>query len=330
VLFLFFRAPGSGVKTTEEIKLMATPLDHESLSAALKYIWSQYRTWAITARHYKDEVSRWRDIVLALSISGAVVGTLSQQLVVWNVAPAASWLVRGLGFVSAAALVLAAFFTKEIFSPDPEARAVRARAAAEAFKSQGYLLATGAPPYDAIATPEDLLEKPEKVRQAVENLAALTITEAQKIERMPSVPMPLEEYVRQRVDDQIEYYSRSATANTQKVAKSRRFSLILGAVAAVLGIVAATYASVAGWVAVIGTLTAAIAARQYAERYQFLIVSYRAAAEKLEGLKARWEIERKQNGALANQKFIHACEEAISAENSAWMAEWTKKTTSKN
>lgn len=307
---------------------MATPLDQESLSAALKYIWSQYRTWAITARHYKDEVSRWRDIVLALSIGGAVIGTLSQQLVVWNMAPPTSWLVRGLGFVSAAALVLAAFFTREIFSPDPEGRAVRARAAAEAFKSQAYLLATGAPPYDAVTTPDDLFQKPERVKQAVENLAPLTITEARKVERIPSVPMSMEEYVKQRVDDQIDYYSRSAIANTEKVAKSRLFSLILGGVAAVLGIVAATYSSVAGWVAVIGTLTAAIAARQYSGRYQFLIVSYRAVAEKLEGLKARWEIERKQNGAAANQKFIQACEEAISAENSAWMAEWIKKTSS--
>jgi hypothetical protein len=308
---------------------MATPLDHDSLNAALKYIWSQYRTWAITARKYKDEVARWRDIVLALSIGGAVVGTLSQQLVVWNVAQPTSWLVRGLGFVSAAALVLAAFFSKEIFSPDPEGRAVRARAAAEAFKSQAYLLATSAPPYDAITTPEELFEKPERVKQAVENLAPLTITEAQKVERMPSVPMSMEEYVKQRVNDQLEFYFRSANANTVKVAKSRLVSLLLGAVAAVLGIVAATYASVAGWVAVIGTITAAVAARQYAGRYQFLIVSYQAASKKLEGLKARWEIERKmQTAAAADQKFIQACEEAISAENSAWMAEWTKKGTS--
>ena len=304
---------------------MAPPLDHDSLSAGLKYIWGQYRTWAVTARHYKNEVSRWRDIVLVLSIGGAVIGTLSQQLVVWNVASVSSWLVRGLGFVSAAALVLAAFFTKEIFSPDPEARAVRARAAAEAFKSQAYLLATGAPPYEAITTPEELFARPQRVQQAVENLAPLTITEAQKIERSPSVPMSMDEYVKQRVDDQIEFYSRSADANTQKVAKTRRLSVILGALAAVLGIVATTYASVAGWVAVIGTITAAIAARQYAGRYQFLIVSYRAAAEKLEGLKARWEVERKiQAGAAADQKFIQACEQAISTENSAWMAEWTK------
>lgn len=307
---------------------MTTPINDESLNFVLKYIWSQYRIWAITARQYRNEVSRWRDIVLALSIGGALVGTLSQQFVVWNLAPSTSWLVRGLGFVGAAALVLAAFFSREIFGTDPEGRAVRARAAAEAFKSQAYLLATGAPPYDAMR-PEDLFEKPVILNMAVENVAPLTITDAEKADGLPSLPMSMEEYVKQRVDDQITYYSRSAIVNTEKVANSRMLSLMLGAVAALLGIVAGTYASVAGWVAVIGTITAAIAARQYAGRYQFLIISYRAVAQKLEALKVRWEIERTQNATAANEKFIEACEEAISVENSAWMAEWTKKTTQK-
>src|SRR5690242_2842164 len=123
---------------------MATPisLDKDSLNSALKYIWSQYRTWAITSQTYKNQVGRWRDRVLALSIGGAIIGTLSQQFIVLNPALASSWLTRGLGFISAIALALAAYFTKEIFSPDPEGRAVRARAVAEALKSESYRLAT--------------------------------------------------------------------------------------------------------------------------------------------------------------------------------------------
>jgi hypothetical protein len=83
---------------------------------------------------------------------------------------------------------------------------------------------------------------------------------------------------------------------------------------------------VAGWVAVIGTITAAITARQLAGNYQFLIVSYQAAAEKLQDLKDRWAVERKTEGGPApDHRLILACEEAILTENSAWMAEWTKK-----
>jgi hypothetical protein len=260
-----------------------------------------------------------------LTISGAVIGTLSQQLTVWNVVETSSWLPRGLGFVSGAALGLAAYFTKEIFSPDPEGRAVRARAVAEALKSESYLLATAAPPYDKPLSTEELFSKPEKVKKYVENVMPVVITPQQKIERILTVPMSVSDYVKERVDDQISYYGRQAGVNAKKAAIGRRLSLMFGAIAVLLGIVAARYPSIAAWVAVIGTITGAIAARQYAGRYQFLIVSYQAAASRLEAMKARWEIERKtQAGNAADYKFILAVEEVISAENSAWMAEWSK------
>jgi len=304
---------------------MATPilLDKDSWNSALKYIWSQYRIWAKTSRSYKNEVTRWRDIVLALSIGGAILGTLSQQMEVWKITPKAPWVGPGLGFLSGAALGLAAYFTKEVFSPDPEARAVRARSAAEAFKSEAYLLAAGAPPYGAATTTDGLFVRTEKVKKAIENLAPVTITPEQKLEGLPSIPMSVEDYIKQRVDQQInQYYLPQANANAKKVAFGRKLSLFLGALAVLLGLMSARFASVAGWVAVIGTITAAIAARQYSGRYQFLIVTNQATAQRLDWLKTRWEIERKsQPGAEPQNRFILACEEAISVENSSWMAE---------
>jgi len=303
---------------------MATPLDHESLNAGLKYVWGQYRTWALTARKYKNGVSRWRNIVLLLSISGAILGMLSQQLgALTGVLP---WLSPSLGLLSGAVLGLAAYFTRAVLSPDSETRAVRARATAEALKSQAYLLATGVPPYDTVECSEELFNKVETIRKATDNVAALTITEAEKTAGILSAPMSIAGYVEQRVDDQIRFYSDQTNANTARLTRGRRVSVVLGAFAVLLGVVASQNPSIAGWIAVIGTITAAIAAQQYAGRYQFLIASYQAATEKLEGLKVRWEIERKRPPASAtDQKFIQACEEAISAENSAWMAEWTKK-----
>jgi len=308
---------------------MATPilLDEDSLNSALKYIWSQYRVWAKTSRTYKNEVTRWRDIVLVLSLGGALLGTLSQQVEVWKVTGRAPWVGPVLGFLSGAALGLAAYFAKEVFSPDPEGRAVRARSAAEAFKSEAYLLATGAPPYDTATTADDLFVRTEKVKRAIENLAPVTITPEEKIKGLPSSPMSVEDYIKLRLDQQInEYYLPQANANAKKIAAGRKLSLIFGALAVLLGLMSTRFASVAGWVAVIGTITAAIAAHQYAGRYQFLIVAYQATAERLDSLKTRWEIERKSQARTDSQKrFILACEEAISIENSAWMAEWSKK-----
>jgi hypothetical protein len=300
------------------------PLDNDTLNASLKSIWGEYRTWAMTSRKYKSDVTKWRNIVLLLSISGAVLGTLSQQLPIWGLGTTDSLSSRGLGILSGIALGLVAFLTKEIFSPDPEGKAVRSRAAAEALKSQAYLMATRVPPYDPASTATDPFAKPDRVKKAVEHLPSVTLTPAQMLERIISAPMAIEDYVKQRVVDQIDYYTSAAITNEKKVAKGRLLSMVFGAAGVVLGIVAVRYSSAAAWVAVIGTITAAIAAQQYSGRYQFLILTYQAARQELYNLHNRWEGDRKKDPA-ADQKLILGAEQVITAENTAWMAEWTRQ-----
>lgn len=308
---------------------MATPIltNKESWNSALKYMWGQYRTWDLTAQALKNGVSRWRDTVFALSIVGAILGALAKQFDAWKTGTLPEWLPEALGVLAGIALGLAGYFTKELLSPAPEAKAVRARAAAEALKSNAYLMATGAPPYASAASPDQLLAKAREIRGGVEDLSPLALTNAQETEGMPSAPMSVDEYIRDRVVQQIEtFYLPKVRSNARKLAMGRRLSLILGALAVVLGLWSATSASVAGWVAVIGAITAAIAARQYAERNQFLSVSYQATADRLKYLKTKWEIFGiAETGVDAQHAFIVDCEDAISTENSAWMAEWTKK-----
>lgn len=302
-------------------------LDKESMNSALKYIWGQYRTWDLTSVALKNKLSRWRDIVLVLSISGAVLGTLCQQADNWQIAGLPTWGAATLGVLSGAALGLAAYFTKEVLSPEPEAAAVRTRAAAEAFKREAYLLSTGVPPYGDAISADGLLAKANQIRAGVENIPPAAITSAQQQDGMPAAGMSVDDYVKQRLDQQVdEYYVPQARINAQKLALGRRITFVLGAIAVLLGLWSARSASVAGWVAVIGTMTAAIAARQYAGRYQFLIVTYQATTDRLQWLKTKWELDGKnQPGDDARNAFILASEGAIATENSAWMAEWTRK-----
>lgn len=308
---------------------MATPIvsNKESWNSALKYVWGQYRTWDLTAQSLKNGVARWRDIVFALSIGGAILGMLAKHLDSLKLAGIPGWVSATLGVLGGAALGLAGYFTKELLNPKPEAKAVRARAAAEAFKSNAYLMATGVPPYPSATTSDDMLAKSNEIRASVNDLAPLAITSQQETDGVPTAPMSVDDYVRERVVQQIdEFYLPKVRRNAKKLALGRRLSVILGAAAILLGLWSAKSASVAGWVAVIGAITSAIAARQYAERYQFLSVSYQATADRLKWLKTKWELDRQsQTGADADHGFILACEDAISTENSAWMAEWTKK-----
>jgi len=300
--------------------------DKTSWESVLKNTWAQYRTWAITSRAYQNDVTRWRNVVLILSIAGAILGTLSQQTTLWSVLKAPPLIATTFGLISGFALGLAAYFSQQALSPDPEAKAVRARSAAEAFKSEAYLLAANAPPYDTATTVAELTARTDRVREAVANLARKTITTAQETAGMPTDRLSVDDYIKLRIDEQIDtYYIPRARENAQKLALGKYLSLALGALAVVFGLLSSKYASIAGWLAVIGTITAAIAARQYSGRYQFLVISYQATIERLKWLKTEWALASKADPTAAGKALIVAVEETISTENSGWMAEFTKK-----
>jgi hypothetical protein len=302
---------------------MATSNANENLrrTQAMQHIWSRYRVWAVTARDSKKRITRWRGVVLLLSIAGAILATLSEQSKAWSLPTNGKWVTLVVGLLSAAALALAAFFAREALGTESEKKQVRARSAAEGFKSEAYLLAANAPPYD---TAGDLLSKSDRLDGAVNDLTPMTLKPEEKSKGVLVGSLTVEDYLAKRVDDQINnYYYPESVKNALKVRRGQQVTFVLGALAVVLGVVGAAFGWAVGWVAVISTIIAAIVANQYAGRYQFLVVSYLATATRLERLKAGWTGD--DSDVEARNKFILSCEEAISIENSAWMAEWLKK-----
>ena len=104
--------------------------------------------------------------------------------------------------------------------------------------------------------------------------------------------------------------------------KIRNWSLWLGALAVGLGVLGTLWVGVPAFIAVITTVTAALGAQLYAGRYEYLALSYLATARRLEELHTIWEMSG-QTEAERGQ-FVVDCERAFAAENSGWMAEWTK------
>src|ERR1044072_1188019 len=299
---------------------MSAPND--SWKNALEHIWGQYKLWASTSRALKSKLSQWRRIVLTLGLAGGIVGVLSSQTAIpWD----SLWppLPKALGVASAVLLGLAAYFSKEILNPDSEGRWIRARSAAEAFKREAYLLRARVPPYDAEVIP---LTRVEDIRKAVEGVGYERLTAEQKREGMPSAQLSVADYIRERVDDQIEsFYEPKAEENKAVVRNISIITKALGALAVLLGLLGYLWAGLPAFVAVITTVTAALAAYLYAGRYQHLVVSYQATAQKLAGLRAAWLVSGKKEEDTADRnKFILACEEVFATENGAWMAEWSK------
>lgn len=292
--------------------------------AALEYVWAQYKVWDETADKHRKALSSWRFRVLLLGIAGAVLGTLSAP----NAVPwLAGWdgsgkLHAALGLAGGILLGLAAFFSREVLSPERESRWVRSRAAAEAFKREGYMLAAKAPPYDGPITGASL-ERGKGILASVGDMQEEPVAEEKRTEGMPGCPVSVDEYLASRLEEQMKYYRRRAGEHTVVVGRIRNLTVLLGAVAVVLGVLggAATV-----WLAVITTVTASLAAYLYANRLQYLAVSYLATARNLEALRAGWRTSGKTEADTAERnQFILDCEGILSAENNSWLTEWARK-----
>jgi hypothetical protein len=275
----------------------------------------------------KRQVTDWRFRVLLLTVTGALLATLGQELA--GGFETAGWWRAAPGVAAGIALALAAYFSREVLGEEQERRWVRARSIAEALKAEAFLFRAEVPPYSEANAPERLAQQIAELLRSVDDLPGVTLPESAKKERLPSGPLTVEAYIRERVDDQVsKFYLASASRYEKTVSRIRTVSLVLGALAAALGVLSTTKAAgttrAAGWVAVITTITAALAAYLYAGRFQYLIVSYQATARQLETLKVGWKVSSRTEGE-AEARFIKACEDAISIENNAWMAKLIEK-----
>jgi hypothetical protein len=269
----------------------------------------------------------WRVAVVVLTAAGALLGVLAAQL--GSVGGMLPWLPKALGLAAAAAVGLAGYFGKEILSPDRERQWVRARAIAEACKSQAFRFATATEPYVDAEADQHLLDKVGELEHSVAEVWAKTIEEAERQRGLLAYPMDTPAYLEQRVADQITYYDMQSAANSRIVTRGIYLSWVLGAAGVVIGAISGFYDVQwpAAWIAVIGAASGAIASFVLSGRYQYEAVSYRATSDKLRLERARWgSLSPSAADAAAFQQLVERCEAIITTENSAWMVEWTKPT----
>ena len=286
---------------------------------ALEFAWGEYRAWAATSRQKKAEIFSWKFWVLVLTVVGALLATVSKQIAGFS--DPAAW---AIGIVGGGLVALATYFGREILSPEQERIWIRARSMAEALKSEIFLFRAGATPYEGPEPGDKLMEQVRKHLGAETNIQPVTLTAEEQRKDIPEGSLSVEEYIKERVDNQIDDFYRPRIQQYDQLMKHwRNVNLSLGAVATVLGVLGKWTGA---WVAVITTITTSVAAYLYANRYQYLIISYQATARQLKDLKYDWIVMgAPEQDAEKRNKFLKDCEEAISIENSAWMAKLTEK-----
>jgi len=298
---------------------MASP----AVSSPLASTWSRYKAWAQTARELKASLDRSRLWTLILAIAGAILVTLGQQIgsLPATMAPWAGLAAKIIGLCGAGAIALSTYFAREALSNERVQRWTRCRSAAESLKASTYLYRAGVPPFDGADRDQKLLERRTAIENAMEGVEQ-SVTQVQDANFDPS-SLSADDYCAKRVDDQVKFYENRTADYQKKTRALRAVVLWLGAIAVILGVVAALKLPVAGWTAVIATITAAITSHVHSQRYQSLIATYQATTRHLGTLKDKWVAGGKADA--SRNTFIQSCEDTMALENSAWVTQWSQQ-----
>jgi hypothetical protein len=293
--------------------------------------WRDQAIWSETANVLRADLVRWRYIAAVAGVLGAFLATLAAS--VPDPGRGWEWLRPLTAMLAAIVLAVVPYVVRTKVSPDRVSAWVRARSASEALKEQIYRYLVGAPSFAPDSPPAKLFSCTQAVKEKVKDLNVYAAGIAPSPKKRP-LALSVDEYVDQRVNDQIDgYYRPKARENARTGQRLHGLEFGLGALAVILSAMASAatatgwqwLSSLGAWVAVVTTAGAAVTAYLTASRFDHAAMTYFATANRLSDLRDVWRTdpERYQPDRVA--RFVDDCENAISSENEAWLADWSRQ-----
>jgi hypothetical protein len=281
--------------------------------------WTRFRTWDGTSQALKADNERWKRRVLVLTLAGTALGALAPFS--GGLLGGGPWPARLFGIVGTLCLALATYFAKELLDTQHQDRWTRARTAAEVYKSEAFKYAMLAPPYDTGDRGSAFSARMAAVESLTKGLVPLPLIA--KDEEVPGQTWSTDEYLRQRLVDQIEWYRRRAADHVRTLRKGRAITLVLGGLAVLLSaITGATAQDGTYWAALLGVVTTAggaIGAHVQAGQYQALAVKYSETADALERCRVRFATSPRE----VHPQLVADAEAIMQTENAGWLVERT-------
>lgn len=321
----------------------------EQRQSALEYIEKLVDKWDRTAINKKRVITVWRKRVMLAMLIGAAFGLASKEVQdISGVSFTVKTFVFGLdevfAVISAVAIALSTFAGAKILSSDLEKSQLKARAACEALKVQGYLYAMQAPPYSGKNAESLLFKRIEIILKEVSSVAPelsvhkkrsalgefLTILYMGKGDENSNPDQKLKfkedmtfhEYVEERVNGQVDEYYRKKAAEFQRIiSRANAAMLLFGFAGVVIGTIGATYSTgLSMWIGLLSTASASVASYIHANKYEFLLMSYVSTAGQLELLSARYR-SMVTPSEKAQRRFVAETETIFANEHNAWISE---------
>ena len=295
----------------------------------IEQAWNEYRGWAKRARSLQASADGWNMWAMIALIVTAFLGAAATFVGTYGVDwPASREVVRALACAAAVASALSLYVGRQALAVGAESGWLRARATAEAIKSECFRFAAGVGDYAPDKAPEaDAVNAFIERRKAIAARAAgdsLTPEDdpvgSGGDDRRPLRPMADQWYLAKRIDEQVDYYRKGQEKNEQAYKRLQLWSFVAGALIAAVAAGAAVYgAQFAAWTSMLTTVGAAVGAYGLAERQKYLSASYAAMKANLERIKERFAV-----GGVSLQALVAAAEDLMESEHAAWIDQMTK------
>jgi hypothetical protein len=279
--------------------------------------WNEYRGWAKRARDLQEESRRWATCAMLLAVLAAILGAAAGQ------AGTGPWWGRILAFLAAACVAVTPVLGQDILAVGREGGWIRARATAEAIKSECFRFTARLGDYAGADAADLFFRKRDHIVATATStgLVPLEDPDAADSRRPPDPLVDATWYVEHRLREQKLYYAGWQRSNEAMVRRLRDGSLAAAVVAAVLGAASAVFdlPFLASWIGVLTTLGVMIVSYGLMERRQYLAASYGAMAAALGRIEERFAARR-----LDLSELVTATEELLEGEHVAWSKRMTR------
>ena len=242
--------------------------------------WNEYRGWAKRARSLQAKTDRWNVWSMAALVATGALSAAAEFLGADPPGWIPVWLtdkevVRALACAAAVVSALSLYVGRQALAVGAKSGWLRARATAEAIKSECFRFAGGVGDYapDKSTDADAAAAFIERRKAIAARAAGNSLTPEDNSvgstgdERRPSRGMADAWYIAKRIDGQIDFYRKGQETNEANYRKLQMASFAAGAVIAVVSAIAAVYgAQWAAWTGALTTLGAAVGAYGLAER----------------------------------------------------------------
>ncbi|HEX3045707.1 MAG TPA: SLATT domain-containing protein [Bacillota bacterium] len=182
------------------------------------------------------------------------------------------------------------------------------------------------PPYNEPSAGATLKQKADEQIGSVNSLLSGDFEKTDG-KKPPTVPMDLKTYIKDRLNNQEDFYEKAAIKAKKSYFHWRVVQLILGAIVVVLGVMVGLSEKpdkINALIVLISALTGIITSYTISGRYDYLSKSYGGLRRRMRDLAVEGQVS------LSPAEFIAKCEIELSAEHRSWLTEWQKSPEANN